>query len=146
MDSAPEGQGIYVLSGSATLNAVHFRSITASTGVTFNSTNRVLGSSVVDKRDGFPRGIFDAHIVVSSDPIQLSRRPSDQQVIRLPAERFFNKTGIGAAFERLPRNFRLDGEVDAVVFRRTRPNTAEEIADLSDALREFYPDRQDVYQ
>jgi len=147
MADAPEKQGIYVLSGSATLNAVHFKTITASTGTPFNSAARVLGSSVVDKRDGFPRGILRAHIVISSDPIQLmSRRPSDQQVIQVPADRMFKRTGIGAAFERLPVTFRLDGEVDAVVFRRFRPSTVEEIADLSEGLRKFYPDRPNVYQ
>jgi len=146
MADADEGSGIYVLAGSATLNAVHFETITASTGARFDSADRVLGTSVVDKRDGFPRDVLKAHVVISSDPLQLSRRPSDQQVIRVPAEQIFDGTGIGAAFERLPPTFRLDGDVNAVVFRRTRPNTAEEIADLSEGLRVFYPDRPEVYQ
>ncbi len=146
MVDAPKEQGIYVLSGSATLNGNHLKTITVSTGAPFNSAERILGSSVVDKRDGFPRDIFRAHILISSEPVQLSRRPSDQQVIRIPADRLFSGSGIGAAFERLPARFRLDGDVDAVVFRRTRPNTTEEIAELSDALREFYPNRPNVYQ
>lgn len=147
MASAPEEQGIYVLSGSATLNANHFKTLTASTGAVFNSVERVFGSSVIDKRDGFPRRIFDAHIVISSDPIQLmSQRTADQQVVRIPAERLFDSAGIGAAFERLPRSFQLDGEVSAVVFRRTRKNTVEEIDELSGSLKRFYPDRPEVYQ
>jgi hypothetical protein len=146
MANADDESGIYVLSGSATLNAIHFETITASTGARFDSAERVLGTSVVDKRDGFPHGILKAHVVVSSDPVQLSRRPSDQQVIRIPADRMFSGTGIGAAFERLPPTFRLDGNVNAVLFRRVRPNTAEEIADLSEGLREYYPDRPEVYQ
>lgn len=146
MVDVPNEEGIYVLSGSATLNANHLKTITVSTGAPFNSADRILGSSVVDKRDGFPGDIFRAHILISSDPVQLSRRPSDQQVIRIPADRLFSGGGIGAAFEQLPARFRLDGGVDAVVFRRNRPNTTEEIAELSEALREFYPNRPHVYQ
>ncbi len=146
MQDAPAELGIYVLSGSEILNANHLKTLTASTGAPFNSVDRVLPSAVVDKRDGFPREIFEAHIVISSDPVQLNRRPADHQVIRVPAAQLFDGTGIGAAFERLPDRFQLDGGVDAVLFRRTRPNTTREIALLSAALKAFYPDRPYVYQ
>lgn len=146
MQDAPVGQGIYVLAGSEVLNANHLKTMTASTGAPFNSADRVLPSAVVDKRDGFPREILDAHIVISSDPVQLNRRPSDHQVIRIPAAQLFGGTGIGAAFKRLPDGFKLDRGVEAVVFRRMRPNTAAEIDELSTALRAFYPDRPFVYE
>lgn len=141
-----KGEGLYVVAGSQTLNAAHFKNVGISTGIDFEAAERVMPSSVVDKRDGFPRDLLRAEIVVTSDPIQLSRRPSDHQVIRIPAESLMSGEGIGKAFERLPETFRLDGGVDVLIFRRIRPHTASEVADLSSKLRKFYPDRPDVYE
>jgi hypothetical protein len=141
-----QGSGLYVLAAAQMFNAAHFENISASTGVEFASVDQLLSSSVVDKRDGYPKNILRASIVITSDPILLSRRPEDQQVVRIPAEDMLSGSGIGAAFERLPDTFELEGQVEVIIFRRVRPNTVEEIADLTEKLRKFYPDRPYVYE
>jgi len=141
-----DGEGFYVAAGSQTLSAAHFKNVGVSTGIEFESAGQILSTSIIDKRDGFPREMLEAQLVITSDPIQFSRQPSDQQVIRIPAESLIRGEGIGAAFERLPESFRLDNGVNVLIFRRTRPNTPAEVADLSNRLKVFYPDRPDVYQ
>jgi hypothetical protein len=58
----------------------------------------------------------------------------------------YNGTDIGAAFERLPITFQLEGGVEVHIFKRTRANTADEVAAFSEKLRQFYPDRTYVYE
>jgi hypothetical protein len=137
---------IYVAAGSQTLNAAHFKNLGPSAGITFDAAGRILSPAVIDKRDGFPREVFAAQMVITTNPVQFSRDPSDQHVIRIPAESLMKSEGIGAAFEQLPETFQLDGGVEVLIFRRTRQNTAEEMLDLSNKLKVFYPDRPDVYQ
>jgi|GEM_PF-2876051 len=146
LDTESDEGGIYVLAGSQILNAEHFKNFSASTGIAFISADRILPAAIVDKRDGFPAQILRAQLVVTSNPVQLSRRPSDQQVIQIPAASMLAGTGIGAAFERLPATFELDGSVEVIVFRRVRPNRDDEVAELSEKLKGFYPDRPYVYE
>jgi hypothetical protein len=100
----------------------------------------------VDKRDGFPQALPTADIVVTTDPPQIHLAAEDQQVILEPARQLAEKVGIGAAFERLEGEYTLDGGAKAFLYRRTRPVTAEEIAELSAALQRSYPDRPYVFQ
>lgn len=146
LSKEPGDAKLYVLAGSQTLNAEHFSNISASTGIDVNLSDRMLSAAVVDKRDGFPAQILGAQLVVTSIPVQLSRRPSDQQVIRIPAESLISGKNIGAAFERMPASFELDNSVEVLVFLRTRPNTAEEVEELSEEFRRFYPDRPYIYE
>jgi hypothetical protein len=146
LGEAPADAKFYVLAGSQTLNAEHFGNISASTGTDFGLADRVLSTAVVDKRDGFPEQILHAQLVVTSDPVQLSRRPSDQQVIRIPAEGMLTGRHVGAAFERMPVTFKLDDSVEVFVFRRTRANSQAEIDELSEELKHFYPDRPYIYE
>lgn len=146
VDSDLRTNGIYVLSSSQTLNAGHLRKLEVSTGIKFRSVDKLLPSAHVDKRDGFPRRLLEADLVIVGEPIQYHRRPSDQQVVGIPADSLLEGSGIGAAFERMPVSFELDGFVKVVVFERVRPNTAEEIRGLSDKLKKFYPGRPNVYE
>jgi hypothetical protein len=141
-----EGEGFYVAAGSQILNTAHFKNVSASAGIEFDSAGQVLSASIIDKRDGFPREVLEAQLVITSNPSQFSRPPSDHQVIRIPSESLMKGEGIGAAFERLPESFRLDNGVEVLLFRRIRPNTADEVADMSNKLKRFYPNRPDVYQ
>jgi len=146
LEGTPDSAGVYVLAGSQVLNPEHLQNIGPSLGREFDVQDRLLRASIVDKRDGFPGELLDAALVVTSDPVQLSRRPEDQQVIQIPARQLEQNTGIGPAFERLRQVFYLDNGVEVSVFRRIRENTSAEIASLSDELRAVYPDRPDVYE
>jgi len=144
--SDPEITGIYVLSSSQTLNVVHLRNLEASTGLEFRSVDRLLRGSEVDKRDGFPRGLLAADLVIVADPIQYNRRPTDQYVVGIPAQAMLESRGIGAAFRQLPVSFKFRDGVDVLIFRRIREHTPLEISGFSNELREIYPDRPKIYQ
>ena len=144
--SMPDYSKIYVLASSTTFNSGHLGMLEQSTGIHFGSVDQLLRIAAVDKRDGFPRALFEADLVVTAVPVQLNRRPADQQVVDLPAKSILSGSGIGQAFERLPVSFELKGGVEVFVFRRTRPNTNDEIHELSDQLRSIYPDRPNIYE
>ena len=137
---------IYVLSSSQTLNVVHLRNLEASTGITFQAVDRLLRSSEVDKRDGFPRQLLMADLVIVADPIQYNRRPSDQYVVGVPAQAMLERTGIGAAFRKLPESFEFRDGVKVQIFKKEREISTEETASLSDALRAIYPNRPNIYK
>jgi hypothetical protein len=112
----------------------------------FEATAMVVRPADVDKRDGFPQQLPTADIVVASDPPQIHLAAEDQQVILEPARQLAKKVGIGAAFERVEGEYVLDGGAQAFLYRRTRPVTAEEIAELSAALQRSYPDRPYIFE
>jgi len=137
---------VYVLSSSQTLNVVHLRNLEASTGIRFHSVDSLLRSSEVDKRDGFPRQLLGADLVIVADPIQYNRRPSDQHVVGIPAQAMLDGTDIGAAFRKLPVTFEFRDGVKALIYKKEREISKEEIAALSDKLRAIYPNRPNIYK
>jgi len=136
---------IYVLASSPVFNVATLNMLEVSTGISFKAKDRLLRTADVDKRDGFPKGIFEAEIVAVASPVQFHHEPEEQQVIGIPAEMILLGTGIGGAFELLPETFELDDGVLVHVYRRLRANSPEERAELSNRLRVAYPDRPAVY-
>ncbi len=127
---------VYVLSSSAVLNGDTLRYANISRGWSYVTPSRVLPAAVVDVRDGFPIWLVLASYVVTTEPVQLSLAPSDQDVVRAPWALIRRDRGFGEAFRRLPRTFRLENGVRAVVFERWRASTSEEINDLTRRLRD----------
>lgn len=142
----PGEASIYVLASSTVFSSAQLRMLEVSTGHPFASAGGILVTSGIDKRDGFPRGLLNADLVLLTDPVQIHRRAEDQQVIEIPAEFMLSGTGIGAAFEKLQAAFELDEGVTVSVYRRTRENSQAEIEQLSERLRKLYPDRPGIYQ
>lgn len=132
---------IYCLASSGILNNTTLESYPASLKKPFRSAGMLVRAPDVDKRDGFPQELPTADIVVASDPPQIHLPAEDQQVILEPARQLASGVGIGAAFERLEGEYMLDGGAKAFLYRRTRPVTAEEVGELSAALRRSYPGR-----
>ena len=139
-------RSIYVLSSSQTLNVAHLRNVAASTGIEFRSVDRLLHGSEVDKRDGFPRQLLRADLVIVAEPIQYNRRPSDQYVVGIPAQAMLDGTDIGQAFRKLPVSFQFGGGGRALIYQRERDISTKEIAGLSDKLRAIYPNRPNIYK
>jgi hypothetical protein len=137
---------IYCLASSGVLNKTTLYAYPASLKKRFRAAGMFVQAPDVDKRDGFPQALPTADIVVTTDPPQIHLAAEDQQVILEPARQLAEKVGIGAAFERLEGEYTLDGGAKAFVYRRTRPVTAEEIAELSAALKRSYPDRPYVFE
>lgn len=147
LDSIASGRegGVYVLSSSQTLSDQVLAFSNLSLGTSFRSPERILGAAHVDRRDGFPRGLLVADVVLVADPVQYHLRAQDQRTIGEPAASFLAGTDIALAFSRLPERFELDGGVTVTVYQRQRFNTREEVAALSDRLHRAYPDQPEIY-
>jgi hypothetical protein len=146
MDPLPPNAGLYALSSSTVFSSAQLKMLEVSTGIPFRSRDQVLRTAAVDKRDGFPRGLLKADIVIVGVPIQYNVPPEDQRVIGIPAELMLSQIGIGSAFRKLAQEFTLDEGVSLFVYERTRENRADEVEDLSRRLREVYPDRPGIYR
>ena len=99
---------------------------------------------LIDKRDGFPRRLLEADIVVLGSP--LGGKGDLSQVLLEPARLIRERVGLGRAFVELPYEFHLDNTVTARLFRKVRPFTTAEIQALSDHLRRLYPEYPHVFE
>jgi len=137
---------IYVLGCSGTLSEQTLAFANRSLGTSYSSPGLILQSANVDRRDGFPSMLLEATYVVVPDPVQINMRPEDQRVVVMPTESFLEGRDLARAYRRLPEVFRLEVGVEVSVFERFRPPEPEEIRELSDRLREAYPDRPDIFR
>ncbi len=137
---------IYVLAVSDVLNDDLLRFAYLSIERPKTVEDKILITHCVDKRDGFPSNMLGARFLVVADPVQTHMRPEDQRVVSVPAELVLRREGIGAAYDRLPEEFDLDGGVKAVVLERIRPFAEADIHALSETFRAFYPDRPALYE
>jgi hypothetical protein len=136
---------IYVLASSETLSDQVLAFANVSLGADHPAPRSILSAAHVDRRDGFPRGLLEADVVLVGEPVQVHLRAEDQRVVTEPAESFLQGTDIAGAFRRLPEVFVLQGGVRVYVFVRQRPNNLEEIEALSKSLRAVYPDRPEIF-
>jgi hypothetical protein len=141
-DSGDSISTIYVLSSSLTLNDDVLRNACRDDRGLYG---RILRTSHVDKRDGFPNGLLQAKYVVVTDPVGYSLRPTDQRVIGIPAGEMIAGKGIGTAFARLPYEFVLDGNVRVHIYEKVRPFRKDDLAQLIRAFIEYYPGREDTF-
>lgn len=88
--------------------------------------------------------LTQAHAKASPIPYHL--RPSDQQIVGIPAESFLNGTDIAWAFEQLPEVFTIENGIRVYLYRKTRPIAPEEVEPFSERLRAAYPDRPEFYR
>ena len=153
---------VYVLGSSTTFNSSALLSINRSLNQNFTTPDYVDYSAEVDKRDGFPDELLHARYVIVASPVQTVLNPAEQQIVVVPEREFLERSGIAAAFQKLPYEFtfdagvtyELDGSVkvdnlqNAVkvfIYRKTRNITRQEVGQLSDALRELYPNRPYIF-
>ena len=138
--------------GTATAAASSFQltscvlvSANASLGEDLLDPRRVTLAEEVDRVSAFPAKLLRANVVVVGTPMQTHLRPAEQQGIIQFAAALAGGTGVGAAYERLPGDYHLEGGVTATIYRRTRPITAEELAHFAEGLRQAHPDEPKFY-
>lgn len=100
---------------------------------------KVLTTHDVDRRDGFPQPFLSARFVVVTEPLQFHLRPEDQRVIGTLAHAIGDRRLLGNAYERLPGEYRLDGQVSAFIYRRTADHEATALQALQDEFLTHYP-------
>lgn len=110
---------LYVLASSSTLNDDILREACYETEE-FRAPicERIMLTAHVDERDGFPENLHKAKYIVTTEPVQYHLRQSSQRVIGLPSEELLNSTGFGQDFDRLGKDFMLEGNVRAYIYER----------------------------
>ncbi|MGB7767965.1 MAG: hypothetical protein WBN22_03825 [Verrucomicrobiia bacterium] len=155
---------VYVLGASTTINASALMWLNQSLTEHFETPHFVDYSREIDKRDGFPVELLQARYVIVASPVQINMafNPAEQQIVAAPAREFLNGSGIAAAFEKMPFEFKLDGGimytmdggvqvnrladgVNVYIFRKVRNITKDEVEQLSETLREAHPNRPYIY-
>ncbi len=137
---------VYVLASSDALNSNLLNSAWMIFPQHRNVCKKVLKTSDIDIRHGFPRGLMKANYVLVGDPIQYHMNPKNQRVVGIPAGLFLEQKGIAASFEKLPYQFHLDGNANIYIFKKTGPIPDSAVTDLSERLKQYYPDRENVYK
>jgi hypothetical protein len=137
---------VYVLASSDTLNGNLLNSSWMNFPQHRNICKRVLKTSDIDIRHGFPKDLMKATYVLVGDPIQYHMNPKNQHVVGVPAQMFLDQTGIAASFEKLTYEFNLEGNAKFYLYKKVRPISDSDAAALSEALRQYYPDRENVYK
>jgi hypothetical protein len=145
---------VYVLGASTTINSSALLSLNRSLDENFRTPDFVDYTREIDKRDGFPVELLHARYVIVASPVQTEFNPEEEQIVVAPEREFLEGSGIAAAFEKLPYQFKLDGGekvnkldsgVRVYIFRKVRNITSQEVQQLSDALHEAHPDRPYIY-
>jgi hypothetical protein len=122
---------IYLLSSGVVLgDGVIAASLMSPPGLKLQSVNRFLPVHQVDSRDGVPSSILNANYVLTTFPLDLHLEPESQKCVTVPWAQFRDGRGFARAFERMPEEFHLEKSVTAVLYRRTRLTTREDITEL----------------
>ncbi len=137
---------IYVVAASMTLNDDMLRESCHYIPVALLVCSRIMQSSVVDLRDGFPQQFLSANYVLVGDPIQYHLQPKDERVIGILADEILNKNNIGNAFEIIPRQFTLDNGVQVKIYKKVRDFTPQELQKLENIFLSFYPSQRALFR
>lgn len=109
--------------------------------------DKILNSSEVDLRDGFPININKAKYILIANPIQYHLNKDDQTVIGFPAEMLLTNNGIGEYFYKLPYqfNFGENGEVVLMIYKKNKLIDNFELNRLSKMFIEKYPENKTIF-
>jgi len=131
----------YILSSSLSLNSGLLHTASYAFGPELRPVRQnLLQTNNVDKRDGFPFQMYSADLVVVADPVGYHLRPEDQKVVGILAGYILSGTSIGAAYTRLPYEFKLDEGYRVYLYRKNRGFQPDELMQVSDQFVALYPD------
>jgi hypothetical protein len=66
-------------------------------------------------------------------------------VVGIPAREVTEGSGIGASFQRLSGEFKLDEGVTAWVYKKSRPFERTDLNALANKFAKYYPDRREMF-
>ena len=107
------------------------------------STEGILYSQHVDKRDKFPNELFKADFVLVADPVQLHLKPKDQQLIV-----FFNDAFLDGKFKnhyKRVKTYNLKNDVKIHLLKKEKGFLPEEIKLIKSHFENLYPDYPNMY-
>jgi hypothetical protein len=84
--------------------------------------------SHIDSRDAMPLYLYDCAYIVVANPVQTHIAPENQTVVTAPYTALMSGTTLGAAFIRLPNEYKLTNGITVYIFQKNRELTDEEKA------------------
>lgn len=136
----------YVIASSTIFSDDILRNACLLSDIPKTSCNRILTSSHVDKRDGFPKPFLSVTHIVVAEPTQYHLKPEDQRVTGILAAEINNARGIGSSLEKLPYEFTLDNNVKVYIYRKVRPYSEAILQNLERGFLNYYPDKKDIFR
>ena len=137
-----QGNKVYVIASSYQLNDDIIRCTYLPEKL--DAVENLCGTFHVDLRDGINTDLFDAEIVVVTDPVQLHLTDGSQRIISLFTEQFQNNTGIAKNFKALD-SYQLDDGITATVYQKVSEITKEQLKELEDTFDEYYSDYPELF-
>ena len=131
------GNNIYVLASSGVMNSNMLA--LAHLPETTSALPQLYATHDVDLRDGFPQDFLSAGILVVCDPIQLHLPTGTQEVVRYLAEQILDKRSHLGSHYILAREYMLQNNVTAKVYRRTSDLTSGDYLTLRSYFDNLYP-------
>ena len=144
--SETHATGFAVVASSAEFNQTHVLTVHRSLGLPTARPTRQRMLPEADKVNGFPQTFFECGVIAVAEPLQTHLRPEEQQILRLLGHDLTSITGLGLAFQSLPDEYRLVNGIAVTIWVRTRPFTAEEVAQFRARLRACHPDLEAVFE
>ena len=137
---------VYVIASSPILNEEILENACSFGNHPQDLCTRILPSSHVDKRDGFPSQFLDAKYVIVTAPVQYHLRQEAQRVIGILADQILSRRGIGSSYEKLPDEFVLDTNVTAFIYKKVKPFKKADLDNLSKLFMDYYPDKRNIFK
>jgi hypothetical protein len=130
---------VYVLSSSMALNEEVLANAHLVDPTLPALDERILPTSHLDLRDGFPWALAMARFVVVTDPVGYHLDPSHQRVVGVPAREILRGSTIGGAYAPLPGEVLLADGTRVLIFVRTRDLRDDDFEPLLAELRSAHP-------
>lgn len=143
-----EENRVYILAGSEALNYQTFLNYCLSFSCSPEYFDKILWTSEIDKRDGFPNQMFFAKYLVVATPVQIQTHlaPEDQRVIIDTHNSIVNQKNIGKHYSPLIMTFTLDNNIEVKIYKRNSQPTTQDKEKLLTILNSQYPKSKKVFK
>jgi hypothetical protein len=134
---AVEEKAIYIASSSKILNDSLVRKAEEQLYGKNNRKLKVLKTPHIDSRDFYPlKEILQSQYAIVVNPFQHFLPAKEQDVVKVIVDAFAENWKIAQDFKRLPQQFKLDKNVVATIYQRTRPTSIPTILNTINLMQE----------
>ncbi|NJP21157.1 MAG: hypothetical protein HC763_21585 [Hydrococcus sp. CRU_1_1] len=138
---SPKKEPIYVVASSMTINAHMVGQAETQLYGKKHRKLKVLDVPEIDSRDTYPlEGLLQAKYVVVAEPFQYHLPPQEQDIVKVAWDMFSKNRELAQDFQRLPKQFTLDGGIILSIYERTKPTDfATTLASLQEMQQRIQP-------
>lgn len=134
-DLCQNGETVGVLASSFNLNKDLLENIEISFNIIDEHTAELVELPAVDSRDSDFSALYNVDYILAAFPAQTHLAPKNQRVVTEAVRSFEENTDIAKVYEEDGVEFEIDG-MTVKIYKKLRPNTAEEIAAFEKRVRQ----------